>query len=70
MFAANVDDNWILMPGFKVILHNATNYGGLSSTLDNSTRTTLRVFQSPFTNATQLCQTFYNGTQLLNYGNL
>lgn len=57
-----IDDNWLVMPGFKLVVYTSTSFGGTSTTYDNTTGfRPVRYYASRNTNSIRL---YFNNVEL------
>lgn len=58
----NLDDAYLIHPGYKVVLYRSSNYSGNTVTLDNTNGQYLKMFKlSSNTNKTSSFKSYYKG---------
>jgi len=60
----DVDDNVLVMPGYKLILYRDGSFAGSYTAIDNTSGTTIIVGQQNTLNTTTSCKLFFNGNEV------
>jgi hypothetical protein len=61
----DIDDFYLVMPGYKIIVYVNDNYGGNSTTIDNTASSTIIILATSNVNQGSSCKLYYNGVELL-----
>lgn len=64
---ADIDDYWLIMPGYKIILYNDINYTGTTVTYDN-TNGTVPINYTPTANTVASFQLYFKDTLIVQPG--
>jgi len=63
---SDIDDHYIIAPGFKLTVYTNHQGGGSSSTFDNTSGTTFVKFLTKYINSGTSCKLYYGTTELNN----
>lgn len=68
----NIDDKYIVLPGYKIVVYTEVGYAGLSSTFDNTTGNSVKVYSLEDTGSIQLyinrgasCELYFQGNHII-----
>ena len=61
----DIDDNYLVMPGYKIIVYVNDNYGGNSTTIDNTASSSILFQATSNVNQGSSCKLYYNGVEIV-----
>lgn len=61
----DLDDNYLVMPGYKIIVYVNDNYGGNSTTIDNTASSSILFQATSNVNQGSSCKLYYNGVEIV-----
>jgi hypothetical protein len=64
LFCDNIDDLYIVLPGYKLVIYLENNYTNVSAAMDNTTSAVIKYYTPNVANNASSCRLYYNDITL------